>query len=182
LQPPAGGGPIWLERFSPYFVDSTFPVRDVCPWEVYQHIYPADRIDLGKIAYFFNYRMEDVVPRAELEPLRTAINAWRERWKQSPRPVLVYQRAPGWLQTIDRRDPAAAQVHAFHGPEAAAYELCGDTDHTPSMIKTLLHDTYGMDVDEATITQILNRFCDLGLMLNEQEHYLSLALPVNGNW
>jgi len=29
---------------------------------------------------------------------------------------------------------------------------------------------------------MLRRFCDMGLMVEEDGHYLSLALPINGNW
>ncbi|HEV2851499.1 MAG TPA: RiPP maturation radical SAM C-methyltransferase [Thermoanaerobaculia bacterium] len=62
LPPPAGVGPIWLERFSPYFFDRSFPVKNVRPLDVYSFIYPAE-INLDNIAYFFNYDMDSTLPR-----------------------------------------------------------------------------------------------------------------------
>ena len=87
LPPPTGAGPIWLERFSPYFTDPSFPVRDVRPWDAYRYIYPEGQVDLDKLAYFFTYTMEGVVPAAELEPLRVALTDWQERWNPPHRPL-----------------------------------------------------------------------------------------------
>lgn len=61
LWPPTGVGRIWLERFSPYFFDDSFPVHDRRPEPAYRYIYPAGRVNLDKIAYFFQYSMGDVV-------------------------------------------------------------------------------------------------------------------------
>ena len=177
LPPPAGGGPIWLERFSPYFTDPSFPVSDVAPWEAYRFIYPEDRLDLRKIAYFFNYSMGDTVPPECIEVVMAGIADWQERWKGPHRPMLVYQRAPDWIQVVDRRAPDAPRVHAFHGLEAAAYEACGDTDHTAARVAESLGGAEPKEVERA-----LERFCELGLMVGEGGSYLSLALPVNGNW
>jgi ribosomal peptide maturation radical SAM protein 1 len=182
LSPPAGGGPIWLERFSPYFTDPSFPVRNVRPWDAYRFVYPEEQIDLCKIAYFFSYEMDDVVPQTDLEGLHALLTDWRDRWAAPRKPVLVYQRAPDWLQVIDRRDPDTPRVHAFHDLEADVYELCGDTDHTPVRVAERLRASSGEGVSPAAVEALLHGFCELGLMIEEDGHYLSLALPVNGNW
>ena len=182
LPPPVGGGPIWLERFSPYFTDPSFPVRDVAPWPAYRFVYPEDQIDLRKIAYFFNYGMGDTVPQESLEGLGTSIKDWQDRWVAKRPPVLVYQRAPDWIQFIDRREANAPRAHSFQGLEAAVYELCGDTDHTPASVAEMLRAQQGVEVDAGTVEGALDRFCELGLMVQEQGRYLGLALPVNGNW
>ncbi len=182
LPPPAGGGPIWLERFSPYFTDSSFPVRNVEPWAAYRFVYPEDRIDVRKIAYFFNYEMGDTVPRECLNGLQEAMEEWQNRWLGKRRPVLVYQRAPDWMQVIDRRNVDAPQVHAFHGLEAAAYELCSDTEHTTSRVVAALREKHGKDFDPKAVERALDRFCELGLMVHDDGYYFSLALPVNANW
>jgi ribosomal peptide maturation radical SAM protein 1 len=179
LPPPTGGGPIWLERFSPYFTDDSFPVSDVAPWAAYRFVYPDDRLDVRKIAYFFTYTMDDTVPPECLDGVHRALGLWQERWKGAARqrPVLVYQRAPDWIQIVDRRDPDEPRVHAFQGLEAAAYEACGDTYHSAAKVAA----TVGANGDGA-VEEALERFCDLGLMVSEDGRYLSLALPVNANW
>ena len=53
LQPPACGGVIWLERFSPYFTDGSLGLSTSAR-SCYGYIYP-DTIDHSKIAYYFDY-------------------------------------------------------------------------------------------------------------------------------
>jgi ribosomal peptide maturation radical SAM protein 1 len=181
LPPPAGGGPIWMERFSPYFTDPSFPVEQLEPWSAYRFVYPEDSVDLRKIAYFFDYTMGDTVPDELLVGVKRAMQEWRDSWEHPRRPILVYQRAPDWIQVIDRRDPDAPQAHAFHGTEAAVYDLCSDTDHTVKKVVSMLRED-GVEVDNGEVEAALSRFCELGLMIDEDGSYLSLALPVNGNW
>lgn len=181
LPPPAGGGRIWLERFSPYFTDPDFAARDVRPWEVYRHVYPEAEIDIAKIAYFFSYRFEDVVPRESLARFFEAMDDWQDSWKAGRRPILVYRRAPDWIQIMDKRRMDAPAAHAFSGWEAAAYEICGETDRTPKRVVTMLAEQ-GHEIPLDDVQALLARFCDTGLMVEDGGHYLSLALPANGNW
>jgi len=175
LPPPAGGGSIWMERFSPYFTDDSFPVSDVEPWKAYGYIYPSE-LDVRKVAYFFTYTMGDVVPEESLRDINLGIDQWQKRWTQAAkRPLLVYQRAPDWIQIIDQRGTGETNVVAFQGMEAAAYELCGDTS-TPARVAREL----GTGTEE--VEGVLRRFCDLGLAIEEDGRFLSLALPVNANW
>jgi ribosomal peptide maturation radical SAM protein 1 len=175
LPPPSGGGSIWMERFSPYFTDDSFPVSDVEPWKAYGYVYPPE-LDVRKVAYFFTYTMGDVVPEESLRDINLGIDRWQKRWTQAAkRPLLVYQRAPDWIQVIDQRGTGETNVVAFQGMEAAAYELCGDTS-TPARVAREL----GTGTEE--VDGVLRRFCDLGLAIEEDGRFLSLALPVNANW
>src|SRR5215204_910260 len=174
LPPPTGGGSIWMERFSPYFTEESFPVSDVEPWKAYGYVYPPE-LDVRKIAYFFTYTMGDVVSEESLEGVHKAMDLWQKRWDSARRPVLVYQRAPDWIQVVDQRDGDETKAHAFQGLEAAAYELCGDTN-TPQRVAV------GLDASAEDAEAALRKFCDLGLMIEEDGRYMSLALPVNANW
>jgi ribosomal peptide maturation radical SAM protein 1 len=175
LPPPTGGGEIWMERFSPYFTEDSFPVTDVEPWAAYSYVYPPE-LDVRKIAYFFTYAMGDVVPEDALTDVNLGIERWQKRWAVLPkRPLLVYQRAPDWIQIVDQRDAEETAVHSFQGTDAAAYELCGD-------IGTAARVASELDAAPAEVESALRRFCDIGLMIEEDGRYLSLALPVNANW
>ncbi|MGX1778668.1 RiPP maturation radical SAM C-methyltransferase [Nocardia brasiliensis] len=176
LWPPTGVGRVWLERFSPYFFDDTFPVRDRRPEPAYRFIYPQSRVDLDKIAYFFQYEMDDVVvPPKEIHE---AVEKWRQAWHKQTPPSLVYQRAPDWLQLLDRRDVDNPAIAALHDAEAAAYEICVDWQRTPDhVVQRLAAAGYpGGTVPE--VQTMLDRFCDAGVMLREGNRYLSLANPV----
>jgi ribosomal peptide maturation radical SAM protein 1 len=176
LQPPSGVGPVWLERFSPYFFDPSFPVHDVRPERAYGFIYPGELVDLDKIAYFFDYQIDDVViPPVELA---RRVDAWQKLWRGPATPTLVYQRAPDWLQIIDRRDPSTPGAAAFRGHEAAIYETCGDAERTAAQVRDALASSGEHDVTIDQVDDALARFCDLGLMIEEDGRHLSLALPV----
>jgi ribosomal peptide maturation radical SAM protein 1 len=181
LPPPGGCGPLWLERFSPYFFDETFPIRNKRPRAAYRHIYPQGTVDLEKIAYFFDYDADGILPIAAHASLVEQVAEWQRRWDSGPRPYLVYQRAPEWLQIVDRRG-SEPQALSLQGVEAAAYEHCGDTDHTPERVASFLRAAQGAEIDAGSARAMLRRFCTMGLMIEDEDHFLSLALPANGNW
>ncbi|HEY0510337.1 MAG TPA: RiPP maturation radical SAM C-methyltransferase [Thermoanaerobaculia bacterium] len=182
LPPPGGVGPIWLERFSPYYFDSSFPVKNVRPLDVYRFIYPKKELDLNEVAYFFNYDMDSTQPANGHGDLYKVIGSWRAAWDSRPRPSLVYQRAPGWVQIVDQRNKQVA-AHSFKGWEADAYELCGETERSVDSLHKLLNENgHASEIDKEEIRAALDKFCGLGLMLEEKNSFLSLALPVNRHW
>jgi ribosomal peptide maturation radical SAM protein 1 len=179
LPPPAGAGRLWLERFSPHFFDQSFPVRKVRPLDAYRFVYPETGLNLEEVAYFFAYEMDDVVPEESLHDLHEQIANWQEAWRHGPRPTLVYQRTPDWIRFIDRRkDPVA---HDFGRREALIYELCNETEQTPDAICRHL-ETTGTPSTAAEVKAALDDFCRLGLMIDEDGRFLSLALPINAYW
>lgn len=181
LPPPEGCGRIWLERFSPYYFDRSFPVKNIRPLEVYRFVYPEEQLDLGQIAYFFSYEMENTLPDEHHRNLRKAVEDWKAAWERRPRPGLIYQRAPDWIQVVDRRTQEVA-AHSFEGHEAAIYELCGETERTVDALCKHLAGNNGFAVDAEEVRSSLAKFCDLGLMIEEKGRFLSLALPANRNW
>lgn len=181
LPPPNGAGRIWLERFSPYYADPAFPVRNKRPRRAYRFIYP-EGVDLDKIAYYFDYEMENTLPDDAYRPLQRLVEEWKDRWGGPHKPLLVYQRAPDWMQVIDKRDPAAPRALALHGIEADAYEYCSETDHAAERVAVHLRATHGRPVETGEVRDLLRRLCGQGLMVEEDDHFLSLALPINPNW
>ena len=181
LPPPAGCSPIWLERFSPYYSDPSFPVHDVEPRRAYRSIYPEDRIDLRKIAYFFDYEADDVVPPKIRTALAEVVAEWKARWSKSSRPALVYQRAPSWLKITDSRT-GVRQVCTLNGYEAAVYEFCGETDCPSSKVSAWLKAEHKVELDIVEVEKMLLRFRDMGLMIEEEGRFLSLGLPADATW
>lgn len=181
LPPPAGCGPIWLERFSPYFFEPGSPVREVRAKKAYSAIYPGT-VDVERIAYYFDYRMEDTVPYEATSALRSAVDQWKDAWSTQPLPLLVYQRAPDWIQIIDRRDPGSPRAVSLDGPEALAYELCAETARTARAICAEVQARFGPEFNAERVDAMLHAFAEQGLAVEEDGHFLSLALPANPNW
>ncbi len=156
-------------------------MKNVRPLDAYRFVYPENAIDLHEIAYFFQYEMDETVPVQELDAFNNLLDEWRAAWERKPRPVLIYQRAPDWIQIVDRRGPEP-KAHAFPGMDAAIYEFCGETDRTVPVIAKHLAEVEGISAEQDQIRETLAKFCDLGLILEEDGRYLSLALPANPHW
>ncbi|RKN04261.1 RiPP maturation radical SAM C-methyltransferase [Streptomyces radicis] len=179
LQPPEGMGPIWLERFSPYFTDPTFPIGDIRPRGSYAYIYP-ESLDHSKIAYFFDYRASGVASDEALLTLGAAVREWQAGWAAGRRPSLVYQRLPGRVTLIDRRTEQPRRA-VMRGWRADAYVACGDTARSHKKIHERLSGG-GENPSLAEVTAFLEQCCRAGVMVSEDGRYLALALPENPGW
>lgn len=182
LQPPAVISRIWLERNSPYYTAAAeMGMVNVRPEEAYRHVYP-DLLDRHEIAYFFDYAAPETLPNEAHEEEACHVGRWQDAWKTARPPFLGYQRGAGCLTMIDGRQPDAPQVHLFDEHPALVYEFCGPTYHGAAQILTHLRDERGVDTDLAAVQRDLDGFVARGLMLEENGHYLSLAVPSNPNW
>jgi hypothetical protein len=180
LMPPGGVGPIWVERFSPYFTGG-FPVFDVQPQDAYDYVYPASRIDLRKIAYFFKYRVENVSSDDVRGRLSTAVEEWQKSWSGRARPTLSYQRGSDWISVVDSRT-ANLQRFTFEGWRVAAYESCSDKPHTVDRVYDQLATLGSAPPGRGQLAEFLDSCVTDQLMVCENEKYFSLALPQNRNW
>jgi ribosomal peptide maturation radical SAM protein 1 len=173
LEPPNLGGRIWMERFSPVFFDrERFPAVFVRPETGYRYIYPPS-VDLEKIAYFFEYLLENTLPHEIYRPTRAHVIGWRQLWEGERRPACTYWTAPRLLIIDDRRNPQAPATHRFEFPASGIYEKCSDR---PQSVRGLATQ-FAESVTELEIEKTLHEFCSRGLMMREQNLYLALALP-----
>jgi ribosomal peptide maturation radical SAM protein 1 len=179
LQPPQSQIGIWLERFSPYFTDSSFPIRNIRPQASYQYVYPPS-LDYSRIAYFFDYEASELASPQSREQLGLAVDEWRLRWASGNPPNLFYQRLPESLTVVDSRDGQARRA-ALTGWRADAYEACGDTARSDKRVHQGLLDR-GFQVSLGTVTGFLDDCCAAGLMISEEDKYLALAIPGNEGW
>jgi len=183
LPPPVSCGPIWVERFSPYFTESGFPIENLRPKPAYALIWPEDQVSLPKIAYFFDCEIGDTISRAAFGDLDAATRDWRQRWTNGRRPTLTYLRAPDWMQVIDLRDSKQPQIHALHDEKAAVYELCSESWRTPAdLARACEAGSPSFAVSEGGVRSLLGELCEMGLMIAEDDRFLGLAQPVNANW
>jgi ribosomal peptide maturation radical SAM protein 1 len=175
LQPPTGAGRIWMERFSPIFSDRrAFPATVIRPEASYAHVYPRS-IDTTRVAYFFDYELENTLPAGTYDATRDRVRAWQAAWKQEPRPSLTFWSAPGFLQIEDLRSTEGAGVYTFDGPLAAIYAGC--SERPQSVVQLQRHQA--LPYDEAEIEDAMNEFCARGLMMRDGDVFLSLALPAS---
>ncbi len=179
LQPPQSHIGIWLERFSPYFTESTFPITEIQPQVSYQYVYPPN-LDYSKIAYFFDYTAAHIASGDTRRQVGTAVDAWKAKWATGSPPTLFYQRLPGRLSIFDGRSDPPRRV-VLKGWRGDAYEACGDTARSSKRIHQELLDA-GLKLSLSEIRSFLGDCCAAGLMIAEDDKYLGLAIPAHDGW
>lgn len=176
LQPPGGGGRIWMERFSPIFEDREgFPAGRVEPDLSYRYVYP-DRVDLRQVAYFFEYELEHTLPDEAYAPIEEVLAEWARAWAGDERPALWLWQSPGLVQIDDHRTPGAPKGYTFEGPLAALYLACFEQPRTVAAAI----EASGVSHRPERVEAALDEFVARRLMIRDGNLFLSLALPGPG--
>jgi ribosomal peptide maturation radical SAM protein 1 len=176
LRPPGECDTIALHRFSPYFSDKSFPIREVKPRVAYWYLYPPG-VDLEQIAYFFDYRAEGIASRSVRARLTSEVKAWQRAWAAGNPPILQYERGPSWLRLTDTRGDHRREA-TINGWHAILYEYCGDSAHTLSAIQEHLSNVSPEKAGENEIIEFIRVCLSDRIMVCDNGQYFSLALPV----
>jgi len=172
LEPPQVCTRIWLERFSPYFVDrDTLPMSNVRPEASYGLAYTGCDVNLDKIAYFFDYQMDDALPDQAHAQTQAWVSEWQARWTSATRSTCTYRATGDGLCIDDFRDAGQRRTYYFEGLLAESYDFCGET------MRTLAEVAAHLGVEDSQAGEALRSFCRRGLMITEDDRYLALALP-----
>lgn len=93
-----------LQRFNLYFQDpEAHGVRDIRPQAFYKLVFPDERVDHAKLAYFFDYAHDchdDPELRAAHKVFLGALDTWRDAHRPN---MLLQRRGPGFVEIDDRR-------------------------------------------------------------------------------
>lgn len=178
LPAPKGVGRIWLERFSPvYNQRDEFGFVGIRPGSSYGYIYPRS-VEIDKAAYFFDGYAPDTVSDAEMESTVAAVREWQAKWKGETVPFLTFVKTHAGIHISDgRAEPSQPINISYREPAAAIYSYCSDLARARHSIARHIQDSLGVEIEDESLTAILERFVSRGFMLAEDDVYLSLALP-----
>lgn len=178
LAPPTGCSPVRLDRFSPFFTQAdAFGLGRVRPAPAYYYVYPLGRRELARLAYFFDFDYpNEVHPFEYTLGLSREVNRWLELRALGPEqhPRLDVEWRQDRLVFTDTRPAATAGSHELRGLAAEIYLQC-DVSQTVSGLKRQLAN----GPEEAEIRKELLRCLNARLMVEEEGHYLSLAVMRN---
>jgi ribosomal peptide maturation radical SAM protein 1 len=170
LQPPSGAARIVLERFSPYFSDTTlgFPERTVS--SVYRHVYDLGEEELRDMVYLF-----DTPPRgltdADAKELKDMLAAWQAGHRDSS---LARSEAAGGVLIEDRRVGWPAADHRIGDPAlCAAYAELEHGRSVPALARHL--EETGYQLTERELTAWLDRLDSAGLVYRDHGRWIALA-------
>ena len=182
LHPPEGAGKFWLERFSPYYTKPhEYGVRITGPGTAYEYVYDARHVDLKKIAYDFEYELDNwnVDPQLYQE-LVGLVQEWRRRVGSSDRPFLYYSKAMDHVTVYDGRNPNAPLRRRYDWPAAGIIEVCNEAAKSVDQIRTVLVQRPGKSENvDAEIDRGLAALAAARILYEERGKYFTLAVPEN---
>lgn len=177
LQPPEATGKFWLERFSPYHArPHEYGVRMTGPGLAYEYIYDARQVDLQKIAYDFEYELENwpVYPHIYQE-LVAAVEGWQRLHALNDRPFLYYSKALDYVTVYDGRNPKAPSRRRYDGLAAVVIEICNEAPKSVEQIRTALAGH--TDAREDALSSLLTDLVAKRVLYEERGKYFTLAVP-----
>jgi hypothetical protein len=173
LPPPVSCTPIRLDHFSRLYEDhQRLGFQRVRPAAAYFYVFPLERRELMRLAYYFDYDYAD-----GRKPLEYIGNLQREiyRWwelragESDQRARLDAFFENGEVEIEDTRDIAVAPRHRVEGLGARIYLACDRGQTVGGLAKAL-------GADEAVIRAELTRLQDRKLALEISDRFLSLAV------
>lgn len=178
LQPPYGGAPkVELHRFSPYFFEQGNWTDNVRPIAWYKGLFPEQRVNLPRIAYYFDADWKDTLGGDAYDGVINATLEWIRIWRDEPElPRLVMKQCVGGGLEIEDTRLHRSGLWQLDSTEASIYQMI-DAPHTPQGIISLLKDTPKEGLLKTEVKTILDRFVDADLALWDGSNYLALALP-----
>ncbi|HSA62692.1 MAG TPA: RiPP maturation radical SAM C-methyltransferase [Nitrospiraceae bacterium] len=179
LQPPEATGRFWLERFSPYYTrPSEFGVRITGPGLAYEYVYDGRQVDLMKIAYDFEYELENwpVDPHV-FQELVAAIEGWQRLHASQDRPFLYYSKALDYVTIYDGRNPKAPIRQRYDGLAALVIEVCNETAKSAEQIQASVagRPENGLEA----LASVLENLTARKILYEERGKYFTLAIPEN---
>jgi len=179
LQPPEATGKFWLERFSPYYSrPQEYGVRITGPGMAYEYVYDARQVDLNKIAYDFEYELDNwpVDPHTYQE-LVAVIEGWQRLHASNDRPFLYYSKALNYVTVYDGRNPKAPTRQRYDGLAAQVIEVCNETAKSVEQIRAAVKN--GVGAGDEALTPILEQMTAKRVLYEERGRYFTLAVPEN---
>ncbi|MFO0698436.1 MAG: RiPP maturation radical SAM C-methyltransferase [Nitrospira sp.] len=179
LQPPEATGKFWLQRFSPYFTrPHEYGVRITGPGMAYEYVYDARQVDLKKIAYDFEYELDNwpVDPHLYQE-LVAAIESWQRMHRSGDKPFLYYSKAPSYVTIYDGRNPKLPTRRRYEGLAALVIEICNESAKSVEQIRTAVAGR--TNCDDAVLLPILHDLIAQRILYEERGKYFTLAIPEN---
>ncbi len=180
LQPPEAVGKFWLERFSPYFMrPHQYGVRITGPGLAYEYVYDARQVDLMKIAYDFEYELEDWQVDSDVyQELVDAVHEWQRRYASDDKPFLYYSKAMRYITVYDGRNPGAPTRERFDWPASFIIECCNEAPRSAEQIRSALQvrepqADYSADTIAAQLAQLTAK----RILYEEKGKYFTLAIP-----
>lgn len=180
LSPPfsaAGSRPVECHRFSPYFCESQRWLTNLRPQAWYGALFPENRIDLSRVAYYFEADWNDTLPQENHGAVFAQTQEWNRIWRECAElPKLTFRAEDdGALTICDLRDAEGVTLN-LDPVRAAVYKAIADPGEIVD-IRRRIRGTGGGQISAEDIEEALAEFVGASLAVAEAGVFLGLALP-----
>ncbi|MCP4351940.1 MAG: RiPP maturation radical SAM protein 1 [Desulfobacterales bacterium] len=166
---------IQCHRFSTYFENSETWIENVTPGLWYCGLFPSEKFDLNRVAWYFDGDWKDTLSPEEYQGVTDKTDQWRELWKpgSSPPQLTARKQMQGTFNIKDtRHDPGkTGTIIKLDLFESKIYKMIAD----PATPSEIIAGTDQPDLNEQIIN-ILEKFIKLGLAVRDGNNYLGLAV------
>ncbi len=179
LQPPEATGKFWLQRFSPYFTrPHEYGVRITGPGMAYEYVYDGRQLDLKKIAYDFEYELDNWPVDPHLyQKLVSAIEGWQRMHRSGDKPFLYYSKAPTYVTIYDGRNPTAPTRRRYEGLAALVIEICNESPKSAEQIRVAVAGR--AEAGDEQLSAVLSDLTAARILYEERGKCFTLAIPEN---
>ena len=148
-----------------------YGITGAAPYPAYRRCYPFEDESLRRLAYFFDCR-STTTPET-LEAIHQTFSAVRQ-WQSDCRSASLEARVEGdSLVVSDQRPGYGPARYALSGVERDLYQLT-EEPHSGKQLLARLRQTVSLREDE--LNHHLDRLCERGLLMRENDTYLGLAV------
>lgn len=174
LPPPVSSARIRIDRFSPNFDRAAqLGFKNLTPHPSYGYVYYLPPEALTNLACFFTAEWAE--PREVwqyVEPVVTEISKWQERHWDS---TLFWVEKGERLLIWDSRPSAQQSLVVLTGRQKFVYQVCDQIRTARQVFELWQLRSAGATLGE--VRAALNELVAQGLMIRQDESYLSLAIP-----
>lgn len=173
LQPPSGGGPVRVDRFSPYFqTPEAFGLKNLRPMRVFSHLYPFDAAMQARISCYFEV---DYVTSQASPELVSELMATITHWREASTGALSVRDTGESLVILDTRIGWPSRKIVLRGKERLIYLACDQIATAARVSQTLARHGLGV-YRQADVEAYLGRLVDAGLIIEKDGRYLALGV------
>ena len=145
----------------------------------YPYVYDSRHVDLAKIAYDFEYELDQwPVDVHVYQELVETVQEWQRRAASSDKPFLYYSKAFDYVTVYDGRTASAPTRERFDWPASVVIDVCNEAPKSLEQLRSALQERQDTgEVSEVVLQESLARLTAKRILYEERGKYFTLAIP-----
>jgi hypothetical protein len=146
--------------------------------KTYDYIFP-EHVDKSKVSFYYDYELTNPIAEKVLKSFKQAVQTWVNRWKTGKKPLLYFKKGLEHITIIDGRSANQPKILKISGIHSLIFL---DTIDTPKSLPSLQQKRNQLQIKEDEWNTALNDLINDGIVIDRDQKFFNLALPVNNNW